>query len=87
MRLLVAFFALLLPTLLTTGLDAPSMLTVAVAAAAFAALPLVATPVVAVALGTTGAAHPASRATSPLLAARVTDPVHHPLRPRAPGPA
>jgi len=77
--------ALLMPSLFATTVDAPSAAVLAaLAVAAVAALArdrLVVIPV------TSGLApQPGSAAEVPsFLAGRVTDPVHHPLRPRAPG--
>jgi hypothetical protein len=76
---------LLTPSLFAATWDAPSaavLMAVALALAAVAVLlSHVATPV-------PGALAPRSRAADdalPVLASRVTDPLHHPLRPRAPG--
>jgi hypothetical protein len=78
--------ALLTPSLLATTVDAPAvvlavlMVALAVAAgynnhvATFATLALASPP-------------PASNDVPVYLAGRVTDPVHHPIRPRAPGTA
>jgi hypothetical protein len=76
---------LLMPSLLASSVDGPSsavLVAVALAVAAVAVLlSHVATPV-------PGTLAPHSRAAddaAPLLTGRVTDPLHHPLRPRAPG--
>ena len=77
--------ALLMPTLLATTVDAPSAVVLAALVSALIA-----------AVGLNGQlATLVARALAPLpraadsapahLAARVTDPCHHPLRPRAPG--
>ncbi len=77
--------ALLIPALLATTMDTPSaavLVAVALAVAAVVALNSQ------VATSVPGALAPQSRAADeapPVLAGRVTDPSHHPLRPRAPG--
>jgi len=77
--------ALLMPSVLTTTLEAPSAMVLAALAAAVAAV---------VVLSTWGATSvPWALALQPrtadevpsVIAGRVTDPLHHPLRPRAPG--
>jgi hypothetical protein len=78
--------AVLMPSLFATTVDASSAgMLAAVAAAAVAS---VLGHNILVATGVPRALAPQSRATDeapPFLAARVTDPLHHPLRPRAPG--
>jgi hypothetical protein len=74
---------LLLPALLV-GADAPSALVVATVAVAVAATVLVAAHVVGVPSFAT--VHVDDRTAAPAAApGRVTDPVHHPIRRRAPG--
>lgn len=77
--------AMLMPSLLATTMDAPSVALMAAVAVALAAM---------VGLNRLiGTSVPRSLAPPPrtadrapsFLAARVTDPLHHPLRPRAPG--
>ncbi len=80
-----AALTVVMPSLLSTGAESPGAVTLAVVTLAFTALarrgggalPLVVH--VRACLPQTGDDAP------PVLAARVTDPVHHPLRPRAPG--
>ena len=78
-------FALLMPALLATTMDAPSVALMAAVAVALAAVvglsSLIATSVP---RAMAPPPHAADEAPS-FLAARVTDPLHHPLRPRAPG--
>lgn len=81
-----AVLLLIVPSLLATGADSPGALALAVVALAAAALVLVAVVDVLaaralVAVRTTGPG------VTPALSGRVTDPTHHPLRPRAPGSA
>jgi hypothetical protein len=76
---------LLTPSLFAATLDAP---TAAVLMAVALALAAVAVLLSHVAAPVPGALTPRSRAADeapPVLASRVTDPLHHPLRPRAPG--
>lgn len=77
--------ALLVPSLFATTLDAPSAVVLAAVAAAVAAVvglnSHVATPV-----ASALAPQPRTADEAPaFLPGRVTDPLHHPLRPRAPG--
>ncbi len=77
-------FALLMPSLLATTMDAPAVVLAALALALAAVVGLsshIATPVP---RSTAPPPHAADEVT-PFLAGRVTDPLHHPLRPRAPG--
>jgi hypothetical protein len=76
--------AAVLPTLFTAAADAPSA-GVAVLTLALAALLAVATRQVLLAACLRPIATVAASGPPPLLPGRVTDPVHHPLRPRAPG--
>ncbi|WP_182378003.1 hypothetical protein [Nocardioides sp. WS12] len=83
-RMAGALIALLLPALLVSTLDSPTTVVLATVAVAVAALLLIQS------YGATSAARrPAPRSSTddrvPLMAGRVTDPLRHPLRPRAPG--
>jgi hypothetical protein len=80
-----AAFAILVPSLLTTVADPSGAVTVAVLTLALAALVRLGTPRVFAAAGAEAAALRAGDDAPPTLSGRVTDPVHHPLRPRAPG--
>ena len=86
----VAAFVLVLPTLVAspdTSLLGSSVVTLSLAALGLALLVRHGTQVAALA-GRTPAFAPSSRdEPPPVLTGRVTDPVHHPLRPRAPGAA
>ena len=77
--------ALLMPSLLATTMDAPSaalMVAVTIALAAVAGL----NSLIATSMPRALAPQPRTADETPsFLAARVTDPLHHPLRPRAPG--
>lgn len=78
-----ATLVLLLPSLLITAPDAAGPVALAVLALAFATLVQFELRCVARA---SPVALPSVRGEpAPVLAGRVTDPVHHPLRPRAPG--
>jgi hypothetical protein len=78
-----AVLVLVLPSLLITAPDAAGSLALAVLAVACAALVQLELRLVA---GSSRMAVPPTRdEPAPVLAGRVTDPVHHPLRPRAPG--
>jgi protein-S-isoprenylcysteine O-methyltransferase Ste14 len=80
-----AVVATLLPSLVTTS-AAPSSAAVAVLTLAVAAaLGLAVCWVVAVAARSEATVLPTADAPPPVLRGRVTDTVHHPLRPRAPG--
>ena len=83
--LLAAALALLLPSLVTT--DTPAGIGLAVVALALAALVRFRTFAGALSARPTTPAYAAGREAPPLLSGRATDPVHHPLRPRAPGTA
>lgn len=78
--------ALLLPPALAPTEGAPSGVVLAMVALAAVAAVVRLTSLVtpAVPTGLTGLSD-ATAGPPPFLAARVTDPVHHPLRPRAPG--
>jgi hypothetical protein len=82
---LAAALALLAPSLLSVG--APSSVGLAMVALVLAALVRRGHHGAVLASRTVPTRFPATREASPILTARVTDPVHHPLRPRAPGPA
>ena len=73
-----------LPTLVTAAADAPSS-GVAVVTLALTALLVLAARQLLLASGLRPAAPVAASGPPPLVPGRVTDPVHHPLRPRAPG--
>jgi hypothetical protein len=81
-----AALAVLLPTMVagpgTTSGTAAAVLTLALAA--LVGLAMLGT---ALAVQSGATSLPAARAPLPVLAGRVTDPTHHPLRPRAPGSA
>ena len=78
-----AALALLVPPMLTVGADP---LSGAVAVLALALVALVALAVHAVGVRRLAGGAPRSDgAPTPILAGRVTDPTHHPVRPRAPG--
>jgi hypothetical protein len=79
--------ALLMPSLFATTMDAPSAAVLAALAVAVAAA-LGGNRLVAIPVTSALAPQPGTVDEAPsFLAVRVTDPVHHPLRPRAPGPA
>ncbi len=83
--MLGATLAILLPSQLTTASHAAGSVTLAVITLAFAALVRFGVRSVAFAARTKTAVPPTDDKAAPVLAGRVTDPVHHPLRPRAPG--
>jgi hypothetical protein len=77
--------ALLMPSLLATPMDAPSVALMAAVAVALAAV-VGLNRLIATSVPRSLAAPPRTADQAPsFLAARVTDPLHHPLRPRAPG--
>jgi hypothetical protein len=76
--------AVALPTLVTATEGAPSS-GVAVLTLALTALLVLATRQLLLAVGLRPVATVVASGPPPLLPGRVTDPVHHPLRPRAPG--
>jgi hypothetical protein len=77
--------AVLVPSLLATAGDAPSAVVLAAVAMAVAAT-AVRNSLVASSAGTVLPPPPCGESDVPvLLGGLVTDPVHHPLRPRAPG--
>jgi len=83
--LLGAALVLLLPSLVAT--DPPGLLGLAVVAVALAAIVRLGATFGALSARTLTPAFATRREAPPLLAGRATDPVHHPLRPRAPGTA
>jgi hypothetical protein len=82
-----AVFAALMPTLLTVGTDVPSAVTAAALALMFAAVPLLCSRHVVLRVAAQRPTYAPADGAAPVLRGRATDPVHHPLRPRAPGPA
>lgn len=77
--------ALLMPSLFSATVDAPSAVVLTAVALAMAAVGLNGRRVSTLVSGELALPlHPADEAVS-FLAGGVTDPVHHPLRPRAPG--
>jgi hypothetical protein len=86
--LLVLALASLVPSLQAVAGDAaPTAVALAVVALTVAAIARLGTGFGALAAQTVVAAHATGREAPPMLSGRVTDPVHHPLRPRAPGSA
>jgi len=83
---LAAVLALLAPSLVS-AVDSPASVGLAMVALVLAALVRPGDHGAVLASRTVPTRFPATREASPVLTARVTDPVHHPLRPRAPGPA
>ena len=83
--MLGAALALFLPPLLTTTSDAAASVALAVVTLALAALVRLAVRSVPLAAGTDSAVRSTDDDAAPALFTRVTDPAHHPLRPRAPG--
>ena len=81
--LLAAALSLLLPPLVTT--DTPAGIGLAVVVLALAAMLRFRTFAGALSARPSTPAYATAREVPPLLPGRVTDPVHHPLRPRAPG--
>jgi len=80
-----AVLVIVLPSLLTTASDAAGSVTFAVLTLAFAALVRFGRRSVAFAARTKTSVPPTGDKAAPVLPGRVTDPVHHPLCPRAPG--
>ena len=80
-----AALVLLLPSLVTT--DTPAVLGIAVAAMALLVMVRFGASFGVLAARTPTATCATRREVLPLLPGRATDPVHHPLRPRAPGTA
>ena len=83
--LLAAALVLLLPSLVAA--DTPAAVGLAVVALALVAIVRIAASFGALAARTSTAAYATRRVAPPLLPGQATDPVHHPLRPRAPGTA
>ena len=83
--LLGAALAVVMPTLLSTGAETSGTVTLAVVTLALSALARSGTGAVPVLVRTRTLAPATADAAPVVLADRVTDPVHHPLRPRAPG--
>ena len=81
-----AVLAAVMPVMLTSAADA-SGTAVAVLALAVTVLFAVRMRPVSVRTRCEAAPRPAADSAPPVLTGRVTDPLHHPLRPRAPGPA
>jgi hypothetical protein len=79
---LAVALTLMLPALVTSDAIMPAMAAVALALAASL---LVRPRTLSIAASTYRAAPPSGGWPPPVLPGRVTDPVHHPLRPRAPG--
>lgn len=82
-----AALALMAPTLLLTAVDTPTTVSLAVVTLVLAALVRLGHHGVVLASRTVPPRIPTRGEMSPVLTGRITDPVHHPLRPRAPGPA
>lgn len=84
-RMIGSAVALLVPALFAMTLDAPSAAVLVAVAVAVAMVAVLSSHVVTSVTGVL-APLPRSSAEGPsYLAGRVTDPLHHPLRPRAPG--
>ena len=80
-----AAFALVLPPLLAAGVEGPATVTLAVLALALAAIARHGSGFGALTARTVATARFTGHQPPPMLTGRVTDHVHHPLRPRAPG--
>jgi len=86
--LLVVALATLVPTLQAAAGDpAPTAVALAVLAPTLAAIARLGTGLGALAARPLALAQTTGSEAPPVLSGRVTDPVHHPLRPRAPGSA
>ena len=83
--LLAGVLVLLLPSLVAA--DTPAAVGLAVMAMALVAMVRFGASFGALSALTSTAAYATRREAPPLLPGRATDPVHHPLRPRAPGTA
>jgi hypothetical protein len=81
----MVWLALVVPWLLSSPIDGTSAVTVAVVSLVLAALVQLAPGGHLMASRLVTAGPPAAGEAPPVLTGRVTDPVHHPLRPRAPG--
>jgi hypothetical protein len=84
-RMAGALIALFIPALLASTLDAPSSVVLAAVAVAVVAALVIQSYAVTAAACLAPPRASASDRTPSLLAGRVTDPLRHPLRPRAPG--
>jgi hypothetical protein len=82
---LFAATALLAPSFLTVGTDLPAAVTLTVLALAFAAVVRLGSRSMVLVVSAGDSTHPTGDEARPVLTGRATDPVHHPLRPRAPG--
>ena len=80
-----AVVACLVPSLLTTAADPSGTVAVALALGIAAVVRLGSRHAV-IAFATEPATVSSDDVRAPTLSGRITDPVHHPLRPRAPGP-
>jgi hypothetical protein len=76
---------LLVPPMVATGADAPGAVTVALVALAVVAVVLVVVARDVVASRSVVVGRASAYETPRIMAGRVTDPAHHPVRPRAPG--
>jgi len=83
--LVTAGLALLAPMLLLTAVETPVTLSLAVATLVLAALVRLGEHGAVLAVRVTAVGPPTGDEVPPVLAGRITDPTHHPLRPRAPG--
>ena len=82
-----AALAVLAPLLFLTAFDTPAAVSLAVVTLVLAALVRLGDNGFLLAAGAVVTGSPTARETPPVLTGRITDPVHHPLRPRAPGTA
>ena len=82
---LFAATALLAPSLLTVGTDIPAAVTLTALALVFAAVVRLGSRSMVLLVSAADSTHPTAEEARPVLRGRATDPVHHPLRPRAPG--
>jgi hypothetical protein len=82
---MVAATALLAPSLLGAGTDGPAAVTLAALALVFAAAVRLRSRSLVLVVSSGNATQPIRDGARPVLPSRVTDPIHHPLRPRAPG--
>jgi hypothetical protein len=82
-----ALVAMVLPSLLMTTTQASGSVAAVVMALTLAACVRLSMRGWAFAASTHASACPTGDDVAPIVTARVTDPVHHPLRPRAPGTA
>jgi hypothetical protein len=82
---LAAVVALLAPSLLVATVDGPATVGLAVAALVVVALVRLADHGLLLATWFVGSGRPAAEGVPGVLSGRITDPTHHPLRPRAPG--